>query len=220
MPPSNVDSPKLTLKSYPITLQLFNLSSLPFLPQVPHRTAFGSHGSIDVITRQEMHPGHMFPDIRGFHDQTTNSSSATEGGTLPREGQTAAAPAPAPAMVAGSGSVISGSSVEESSPKQQKKKSSFFSSNKDKGDKSGSGKEKSIFKKLRPSVKSSSAAAAENVENGSGEESSGGHSNNAGTSSSSRYQFMKFLITVTDFGCSTLCLVLPGLIIWEADGTG
>ena len=153
----------------------------------------------------------MFPDIRGFHE-TANSSSAAEGGTLPREGQTAAAPAPAPAMVTGSGSVISGSSVEESSPKQQKKKSSFFSSNKDKGDKSGSGKEKSIFKKLRPSVKSSSAAAAENVENGSGEESSGGHSNNAGTSSSSRYQFMKSLITVTDFGCSTLCLVLPGLI--------
>ena len=116
-----------------------------------YRREFGSHGSIDVITRQEL-THHAFPDIRSF--DSSSMDGVTVGGpgavsTLQRKttvgSETARSEDSAP------GSVLSGGSLDDS-PKQ-KKKSSFFSASKDKD---GNGKsQKSLFKKFRGGSKDS-----------------------------------------------------------------
>jgi hypothetical protein len=143
--------------------------------QQQHRREFGSHGSIDVITRQELHHQHVFPDIRSYDSSSIeplsgggvvtvgNGGGQVTMSTLQRKAAAAAAAAAAATTAeetqnfhnattsgGGGGSVISGSSLEETSPKQ-KKKSSFFST-KDKssnGGGGGGGGQKSLFKKFR-----------------------------------------------------------------------
>ncbi|XP_059096589.1 signal-induced proliferation-associated 1-like protein 2 isoform X2 [Tigriopus californicus] len=117
-----------------------------------YRREFGSHGSIDVISRQEMqHPQshhQLFGDIRSF------DSSSIDGVTL-GGGPAAMSTLTRKSEESASGSVMSSGSLEES-PKQ-KKKAGFFSSSststKEVKGGGGGGGQKSIFKKFRGSTK-------------------------------------------------------------------
>ena len=115
---------------------------------------FGSHGSIDVITRQEIHQ--VFPDI-GRSSFDSNSIGNNNNNTLQRGNKSEDTP-----------SVVSSGSLDGDSPKQ-KKKGGFFSKD------SSSKSQKGLFKKFRSSkeddasseaVSSSEAAAASSLSDG------------------------------------------------------
>lgn len=111
-----------------------------------YRREFGSHGSIDVISRQEMQhqQNQLFSDIRSF------DSSSIDGVTL-GGGPAAMSTLTRKSEESASGSVMSSGSLEES-PKQ-KKKAGFFSSSSSTSTKEVKGGQKSIFKKFRGSTK-------------------------------------------------------------------
>ena len=111
--------------------------------QAGHSREFGSHGSIDVITRQDqMHRQHnMFPDIHSFDSSSMDGVLTVQGpaamSTLQRKSETLNRSEDS----ATTGSVMSTGSLDDS-PKQKKKNGFFSSSNKEKS-------QKSLFKKFR-----------------------------------------------------------------------